>query len=329
MSRGRSGCLAWRGVCALSILMAGLSGCGRERAKELVIFHADSLVVPFRRLEAKFRESHPNVAVIREASGSNLAVRKILDLGRKADIIATADELLIEDLLMPQRCSWCVRFARNEIAIAYTGMSKYGSELTADNWFEVLCRDGVEFGHADPNIDPAGYRTMLMLKLADLHYQRRPAKGILAAMQARCPERNIRPDANQLLPLLEAPGGLDYVFVYLSQARQHGLRVLRLPDAINLGRIAMAKRYAQASVQLTGAGKQRTIKRIGRPIVYGIAVLNDAPSKQLAIDFVKLLVSDEGAEILAACDVEAVRPALAVGSHLPQELECLVTLKAP
>jgi len=329
MNRDRRTRWMWRGLCCLSLLMVALSGCSRERPKELVIFQADSLVLPFRRLEAKFRESHPNVAVMRECSGSNLAVRKIVDLGRKADLIATADHMLIEDILMPQRCSWCVRFAKNEIVIAYTGMSKYGSELTKDNWFEVLCRNGVQFGHADPNIDPGGYWTLIMLQLADLYYPHRPAKGIAATIQEHCPARNIRPDANQLLPLVEAPGGLDYVFAYLSQARQHGLRVLRLPDEINLGSMAMAKRYAQARIKLTGVGKQRTIERVGRPIVYGISVLNDAPNKKLAIEFVKLLVSDQGAQILADCEVEAAKPALAVGTHLPQELECLVTLKAP
>ncbi len=304
---------------------AALAGCSRAPGPmQLLVFHADSLAAPFRRLDERFRESHPEVVVARESSGSNLAVRKIVDLHRPADVIVTADCFLIEALMMPEHCDWCARFVRNELAIAYTGMSKYASEISRSNWFDVLLREGVEYGHSDPNCDPCGYWTLLMLKLADLHYGRAArGKSIYEAIRRRCPPRNIRPDANQLLPLLEAPGGLDYVFVYLSQVRQHNLRCVRLPPEINLGDPSKGDLYARVSIELKGAGSRRTIRKVGRPIVYGAAVVKNCPHPRLALEYVKLLLSQAGADIMKDSGFEPISPALAVG-RVPEELGCLV-----
>jgi len=304
------------------------AGCSRETPK-LVIFHADSLAVPFRALEAEFRRSHPGVAVERECSGSNLAVRKIVDLGRPADVLATADYTLIEKLVMPSHCSWYVSFARNEVVIAHTGMSKYASEIDSTNWFDVLCRDDVELGYADPNVDPCGYWTLLCLKLADVHYQRPGAKGsIVARLTQRCPPRNIRPDANQLLPLVEAQGGLDYVFIYRSQAEQHNLKCVYLPPEINLGSPSLADHYGQVSVEVTGAGGKK-FEQVGRPIVYGATIPDNAPHRRLAVEFVKLLLSQAGASIMREAGQVVISPGIVTGKTVPKEIECLTQKSAP
>ena len=86
---------------------------------ELVIFHAGSLSVPLREISELFQKEHPEIIIKAEASGSRDAARKICDLGRKCDVLASADYRVVEDLLMPNHADFNIRFALNEMVIAY------------------------------------------------------------------------------------------------------------------------------------------------------------------------------------------------------------------
>ncbi len=49
---------------------------------KLVIFHADSLSVPFARLEKDFEKKYPGVDIIRQSGGSTKMARLISDAGK-------------------------------------------------------------------------------------------------------------------------------------------------------------------------------------------------------------------------------------------------------
>jgi len=83
-----------------------------------------------------------------------MAVRKVTDLHKPADIVAVADYTLIPQLLVPNYTDFYVLFATNEIVIAFTDQSKYADEINSDNWYEILARPDVKFGFSDPNQDP-------------------------------------------------------------------------------------------------------------------------------------------------------------------------------
>ena len=123
------------------------------------------------------------------------------------------------------------------MGILYTEMSTGSSELTADNWFDVLSRPDVEVQAANPHHDPCGYWTHLCWRLADRYYPASAGGGtIYERMMGKCgPANERRADAQQLLHLVESVGGVDYAFVYRSQALQHNLPFQRLPPQINLG----------------------------------------------------------------------------------------------
>ncbi|NTV18461.1 MAG: solute-binding protein, partial [Bacteroidales bacterium] len=89
---------------------AGLSG-------DLIIFHAGSLSMPFKAIADTFMRIHPNVKVLAEASGSIDAARKITELGRDCDIMASADYSVIDNLLVPEYADKNIKFASNEMAI--------------------------------------------------------------------------------------------------------------------------------------------------------------------------------------------------------------------
>lgn len=299
------------------ILIAGCGGGGQT----LTILHAGSLAVPLDRMGAAFVEKHPGVDFVTEGAGSRTTIRRVTELGRAADVIGSADYLAIEELMFPDWAEWYIIFATNEMVIAYTPNSKYHEEITADNWYEILLRDGVDYGHSNPNADPAGYRTLMLWQLAETYYD---VPGLYRDLDDGRPEKNIRPKETDLIALLQA-GELDYAFEYRSLAMQHGLLYLSLPDEIDLSDFGLADYYAQAQVEVSGKEPGEMVTLTGAPIAYGITIPENAPHPQLAIDFVGFLLGSEGQAILQNSGQPPVVPAIASDlTKLPPELRGLV-----
>ena len=69
---------------------------------DLIIFHAGSLSVPLKEIAARFRVFHPEVNILLESAGSVASARKITDLNRPCDILASSDYGVIGmTLLLP------------------------------------------------------------------------------------------------------------------------------------------------------------------------------------------------------------------------------------
>jgi len=249
--------------------------------------------------------------------------RKISELKREADVMMSADYVVIDKLLIPEYADWNIQFARNEMVLAYTDHSRFADEITSDNWYEILTREGVVFGRADPDADPCGYRTLLVWQLAERHYG---VSALETLLTQHCPLENVRPKAVELIALLQS-GDMDYAFEYRSVATQHGLRFVSLPDEINLSRIEQADFYRQASVQIAGKEPGETLTMMGMPIVYGVTIPRNAPSPELALEFVRFVLSSEGQAILEGQGQPPVTPPIATGKELPSELEALVVYR--
>lgn len=304
--------------CFFLILVAGilgLSSCNRSADKtlikdgepsgDLIIFNAGSLSVPMKQLADTFKQMYPHVNILAEASGSVACARKITDLHRECDIMASADYTIIDKMLIPGYASWNIKFASNEMSIIYSDKSRYANEINSNNWYKVLMRDDVSFGRADPNADPCGYRTVLMLKLAEKYYGK---PGLTDAFLKK-DMRFMRPKEVDLLSLLET-NTIDYIFIYRSVAVQHSLRFLSLPDEINLRNPGMPDLYNSVSVEINGDKPGKKIVQRGEPAVYGITVLRDAPNKTAAMAFVNfLLTKQRGMKIMEKCGQPSVIPA--------------------
>jgi len=262
--------------------------------KKLVIFHAGSLTLPVEELAKAFQVEHPDVTFETEASGSNDAARKISELEREADLMMSADYTVIDKLLIPNFADWNVQFARNTMVIAYTDQSQYADEINTDNWYDVLTRDGVIYGHSEPDADPCGYRTLLVWQLAEKHYG---VPGLSAKLDEHCPPENVRPKSVELIALLES-GDMDYAWEYRSVAVQHGMNFIELPDEINLSMVEHTDFYGQASVEIAGKEPGTTMTMVGTPIVYGVTIPKNAPSPRLALEFVQFILGPEGQAIM-------------------------------
>ncbi|MEA3459299.1 MAG: tungstate ABC transporter substrate-binding protein WtpA [Chloroflexota bacterium] len=319
----------WTLVALALALVAGCSPkpvpmptAAPESTGKLIIFHAGSLTVPMKALADAFQAQYPGVIFEPEASGSRTAARKISELGRQADIMASADYTVIDSLLIPDFASWNIVFARNTMVIAYTDQSQYADEINADNWYEVLTRDGVVYGRSDPNADPCGYRTLLVWQLAEKHYG---VAGLNARLEEHCPPANVRPKSVELIALLQS-GDMDYAFEYRSVAVQHGLKFVELPREINLCCVEHADFYKQAKVEVSGKEPGTTITKTGKPIVYGITIPKNAPHPDLAMAFVKFILGPKGQEVMKKNGQPPIVPAVACTGKekLPASLRALV-----
>ncbi|WP_010478641.1 tungstate ABC transporter substrate-binding protein WtpA [Thermococcus zilligii] len=332
-------------VLLLAVLSAGCISPGPAGDREtLTIFHAGSLSIPFQQLEKDFQDyakKNLNVEVTfrSEASGSVEAVRKVTDLGRKADIVAVADYTLIPQMLVPNYADFYVLFATNEIVIAFTDKSRYAGEMKAypEKWYEILERPGVTFGFSDPNQDPCGYRSLMVIKLADLYYGKPIFEALIekntnvyaSGNHIHAPRRIelksskvvIRPKETDIASLVES-GSLDYVFIYKSVAEQHKLSYVALPDEINLRDFSRADHYRQVSITLGSTGETITAS----PILYGLTVLRDAPNRELAIEFLKFLLGEKGKKVFKENHQDFLDQPVAFG-NVPGEIRDIVRVE--
>jgi molybdate/tungstate transport system substrate-binding protein len=264
---------------------------GTALAKEKVIlFHAGSLTVPFAKIEADFEALHPDIDIQPVAGGSTKLARMISEQGKPVDIMASADFKVIDKNLIPKFADWNIRFASNQLVLCYTEKSRFADEINADNWTDILGRKGVVWGHSDPNLDPCGYRSLMVLQLAE-KFTHQP--GLYDRLIANRPEANVRSKAVELVSMLKA-GKMDYGWEYLSVAVQKGLKYVVLDDHINLGNYKFDDYYAQAKVKVTGKKPGTWMTRTGQSCTYGITLIKDAPHREGAIKFLAYLLSPQG-----------------------------------
>jgi molybdate/tungstate transport system substrate-binding protein len=284
----------------------------RDARGPLVVYNAGSLARPLRAALDSFAAGR-GVEIQQENAGSLETARKLTELHKIPDVIALADYEVFPRLLMPAQTSWYAQFARNRMVLAYTPRSRHASAIDGANWWRILLRPDVEVGRANPQLDPNGYRALLVLQLAEQHY-RQP--GLARRLLDRAPERNVRPKEADLVALLQA-GELDYAWSYESLAQAANLSYVRLPHEIDLGTSADSARYAVAKVRVVGSSERDTIEFRGQPIVYGLSIPTRAPHPGLASQFVAFVLSDEGRRVLRAAKLDALEQPVLVGEGAP------------
>jgi molybdate/tungstate transport system substrate-binding protein len=297
-------------------------------AEKVIVFHAGSLTVPLAEIEKNFEAANPGIDILREGGGSTKMARMISELNKPCDIMASADYKVIDKTLIPDYADWNIRFATNQLVLCYTERSRYAGEVKPDNWFEILARKDVVWGHSDPNLDPCGYRSLMVLQLAEKFYDK---PGLYDRLIANRPEKNVRPKSVELVNLLKT-GNMDYAWEYLSVAVQHGLKYIKLDDHINLGNYAFDPFYKMATVKVTGKKPGTWITRTGQSVTYGITLVKAAPSRTEAVKFLEYMLSAQGGlKILADMGQPPFIPSRVssaqIKESLPGNLPALVEVK--
>ena len=249
-----------------------ISCSGPER---IVIFHAGSLSTLVQTIIERFQSHHPNVVVTAEASGSLDAVRKVTELRKPCDLVATADWRLIKRFLIPQYSSGGYQFLGNELVLASAKrpVPRNGkANPISSTWYDELLTRKYSYGISDPDRDPAGYYTHMAWKLAELYYQR---PGLYRQLLEGFDKRWIRPKSSELIALLQTRN-LDFAFLYKSTALQNSLPFVDLPAQVSLGESSYADFYSRVFLQVAGKQPASRWEVTGAPIRYGVCLLNRA-----------------------------------------------------
>jgi len=310
------------------VVLTLLISVGAYAKTNLKVFHAGSLSIPFSQVEEIFESNHPDVDVQLEAHGSVVAVRQVTEVGKMGDVVAVADFSLIPSMMVPEYASFYLQFAKNRMVLAYTEESELADKVNSDNWYNVLRNPDVRYGFSNPNMDPCGYRSPMVMQLAETHYLDDKILDDLVidnsaitvderdgnyqintpeALRPNTAKLSIRDKSVSLVALLQN-GGLDYAYEYMSVAKQHGLEYVTLPESIDLSSTEHADTYKHVTVK-TADGNVKTAK----PIVYGITIPSNAEHPELAREFVQLIISKKGQEVFSELGQPPIVPARGFG----------------
>ena len=307
----------------IMFLFAGCRNRNSGKSKEIIIFHAGSLSVPFKQIAGEYEKRHPGTKIYLEPAGSLICARKITELKMPCDILASSDYYVINELLIPDYASWSIQFATNEIVIAYHDKSKYSGEITSDNWMDILQKNDVIYSRSDPDSDPCGYRTIFTLMLAERYYNK---PGLTDRMILKNKEY-IRPKEVDLVAMIES-NVIDYMFQYKSVAIQHGLKYIKLPGEINLSDPLKNDLYKSVSTDISSGKPGARMKVTGDYINYSITVTDKAPHKDEAVSFIEFLLSPEGMAIFRSNGQEPISPFISEqADRLPAQLKNMAGTK--
>lgn len=290
-------------ACVLALL-----SCRPAADAEVVVFLDQGLSPLFGDLVEAARREAPGMRVRLEPSEGSLAVRKVTEMGLKADLVATCSSAALAGLVEAGKAAWALTFATDEVVLAHKDHSRFTDEVSTANWAEVLGRPGVALGCADPSTSAVAADAAFAWQLAG-----RPN------LRQRCASELLVPGEAELVGLLESRAA-DYVFLHRSTAESHHLKVTALAPEWNLSRLELADAYGAASL-----GERR-----GRPIACGLTVLEGAANPASARRVLAALLSEAGRKAVLRAGLRPVEPPVSAQPEaLPEPARSLVPRRPP
>jgi len=294
-----------------------------DNARDVLVMYAGSLVKIFENDIVPSFSNQTGLNLVGEGKGSVQISNMILDGFRRPDVFLSADTLPIEKLINhnPPLAHWFVNFASGEIVIAYNPNSPFAYDLQRTSkgeipWYQVLEEKGFKFRRTDPELDPKGYYTIIVAKLANLYYNDSTIKDRILAEDRN--KEQIFPE--EILKSLLESGQIDAVAAYKHEAIARGLPYITLPSQINLGDPRYSSFYDQVSY--TG-GMNNTIH--GKPILFSYTIPDTVRNINGAISFAKYLISPAGKAILTSVGLNPVKPIVGGDSKtLQPEIKALI-----
>ncbi|MCW4006415.1 MAG: tungstate ABC transporter substrate-binding protein WtpA [Candidatus Bathyarchaeota archaeon] len=298
---------------------------GNEPKRVLTVYCATSLMYPLAHVEESFEAAHPNVDVQVEGHGTIQVIRHVTEMHHDIDVLLAADYSLIPNMMYQATipgtdesyADYYVRFATNELVLAYLDSSRGANEINESNWYEILMRPEVQIGFANPQLAAMGYRTLSAVQLAQDYYNSPTLFHDLITANMEPPINSVPNGENQtiIIPEVQEPKtdklflrssevdliGLlqtcyaDYCFLYLSNAIQYGFEYIELPDEINLGAPQFQDTYEK--IQLVYRHQRYStvsLDRSSEVIYYGLTIPKNAPNQDLAEEFIEFLLDGQG-----------------------------------
>lgn len=249
--------------------LAAAAGSAAAQTDTVTVYAAGSLRRAMTTIAADFERAAPGRKVQLVFGASGLLLERIRDKGERADVFASANMEHPQALAAAGRAKPVQAFTRNALCALHPA----SLELNAANLVDRLLDPALKLGTSTPKADPSGDYAFAMFERIE---QQRP--GAYKALAAKAlqltggPNSPPPPPDRNVYGVLVASGQADLFITYctnatVAMAEQPALRMLRVPEAINVG----------AS--------------------YGVATLRDAPPAADA--FVAHLLGPAGQAVLA------------------------------
>jgi molybdate/tungstate transport system substrate-binding protein len=293
--------------------------------KDVNVMYAGSLVKIMEDSIGPSFRNHTGYNIVGEGKGSVQISNLIIDGFRRPDFFISADTLPIKKIIdhNPSLAQWLVKFASAELVIAYNPKSTFAPDLEKAArgeipWYKVLEEKGFKFRRTDPELDPKGYYTVIVVKLSNIYYNDSTIKNKVLGAD-RNPEQ-IFPE-EVLRSILES-GQIDAIAAYKHEAIARGLPYISLASQINLGDPHYSDFYDQASYILHS---NETIS--GHSIFFSYTIPTTARNLDGAKSLANFLISPEGRTILNQVGLNPVK-AIVDGDNksltLPFEITSLI-----
>jgi molybdate/tungstate transport system substrate-binding protein len=290
------------------LLVAGLLGSSASVVaddKTVNVVHAGSLTTAFNTsLAPAFAKT--GYRFEGEGKGSVALANLIKNGTLNPDVFVSSDASVMADLLKSGSgvITWYATFATSRIVVAYSRKSERSQKFDAaaagkSPWYDVLASPGIKVARTDPAVDPKGYRTIMVMQLAESFYRKPGLRTKLLGDDRN--DDQLQTDENILIRL--EGGEVDAGFVYATEAIARHLPFIELPPQINLGDSAFAKQYASATLTVNG------VTRTGEPIEYAYTIPHAAQNVEGARQFLRFIESSVGRSILSKTGLTLVEPA--------------------
>lgn len=318
----------WVGILALLCIVAGVvagyelrggpaPSAAPSGSPVLSITAAGTLATPFRQLASLLANQSPSIqapASAQQYAGSLTALAAISSLHGSYDVAAAADLRLIPRLLEPTWAGWEIVFATSPLVLAYDPSAAALAGINGTNWAQRIMSPGVLLGVSNASTDPSGYNAIFVLELQGLVFN-----GSLDAVYGHfftTPPGSLavsNPATTRVVPETQAATllqthQLQAFLIYEAYAVGHHLAYVPLDPRVNLGSFnaSLVSGYGQATTTLLTSNG--TTLQTGFPVAYAVTVPTNAPNATLGQLFVNLLISPQGAAVLAANGFVPVAP---------------------
>src|SRR5712671_6459795 len=258
-----------------------------------------------------------------EGQGSLGAAKMIFDGLRSPDVFISADAAVNDKVLMTpakKLTDWYLTFASSAMVLGYNPNSKFKAvfeQVQAGKlpWYEALKTPGLKLGRTDPNLDPKGYRTLFLFRLAEGYYHRNDLTSLLG--DPANPSQ-IFPEP-ELLIRMES-GQLDAGFFYRHEVIAHKVPFIELPNQINQSDPALASLYKEQKFT-TNKGVTLT----ATPIVFTVTIPHTVKNVPGAVAFTRFLLAGKGRNLI---EQFGLRPSVILvngdKSKIPSDIEPLI-----
>ncbi|MFB6114437.1 MAG: extracellular solute-binding protein [Halodesulfurarchaeum sp.] len=261
----------------------GLAGCiASGNTPTVSVLAAGSLAVLFEDRVGPAFEAETSMSYRGEFHGSKALIQLVKSGRRNPDVMVSADASLLRRALS-ERVPWDVVFASNAVGITYNRKTEMGRRLASRTpWYRAILESDGKIARTDPDLDPLGYRTVQLFKLAERYY------GIDGLARSLLEKSVIDPSEVHLLASVET-GVRPAAVAYRNMAVDRNLPFETLPDRLSFAEPSLAEYYATATYTTANG---TTIE--GSPVKYNATIPTVADDPSAGRRFVSFLLEHPG-----------------------------------